>query len=87
MFELLKMTLNYGVALFFAVLFYCDFRKKIDKLDTTIGNHLTHALQANTEITKKDSESSERVERAVNEMSSDIKLLTCSIRELMEIKK
>jgi hypothetical protein len=81
------MTLNYGVALFFAVLFYCDFRRKIDKLDTTIGNHLTHALQANTDITKEDSESSKRVERAVNEMSSDIKLLTCSIRDLMEIKK
>lgn len=79
MLEILKMALNNSVALFFAVLFYLDFRKKINSLDNTISNHLTHALDLNTEATKKDSESGERVERSINN-------LVIKITELIEKK-
>ena len=72
MLEILKMALNNSVALFFAVLFYLDFRKKINSLDNTISNHLTHALNENTAVTKEDAESGKRVEVAINNLCSKI---------------
>lgn len=54
--EIFKVMLQYkeaGVALFFAILFYFDFRKKIMSLDKTITNHLTHAIEDLTKIIQK----------------------------------
>ena len=55
MIEIIKIALNYkeaGVALFFAVLFYVDMRKKINslngavtKMDGHISNHVITALK------------------------------------------
>ncbi len=55
MIEILKLILNYkeaGVALFFAVLFYVDMRKTINKMngsivkmDGDISNHVVTALK------------------------------------------
>ena len=75
MLEILKMALNYkeaGVALFFAVLFYMDFRKKIASLDNTISNKLSDALDNNTKATKDNSDNSKKVEIAVNELNTKI---------------
>ena len=66
MLEILKMTLNYGVALFFAVLFYLDFRKKIDKLDKTITNDLFHIIE-------KDSENTLAVKGAIENLTIEIR--------------
>ena len=72
MLEILKIAANWGFPAFLCIYLLYSFGKKIDKLDDTIGNHLTHALEANTEATKKDSESSVRVERAINNLSEKI---------------
>ena len=48
MIEILKMLAEYkeaGVALFFAVLFYMDMRKKVISLDGHITNHVMTALK------------------------------------------
>lgn len=45
--EIFKVMLNYkeaGVALFFALLFYMDMRKKVDKLDGHVRNDVLHGL-------------------------------------------
>ena len=45
--EIFKILLNYkeaGVALFFALLFYIDMRKKVDKLDGHVRNDVLHGL-------------------------------------------
>ncbi len=46
--EILEMITEYkeaGVAMFFAMLFYMDMRKKINKLDGHITNHVITALK------------------------------------------
>ena len=45
---------------------------KVDSLEKIIGNDLVHALERNTEITKKDAESSEKVEKAMDNLSNKI---------------
>ena len=48
MIEILKMIAEYkeaGVALFFAMLFYMDMRKKVNKMDGHITNHVISALK------------------------------------------
>ena len=48
MLEILKIIAEYkeaGVALFFAMLFYMDMRKKINKMDGHITNHVVTALK------------------------------------------
>jgi len=64
--EILKMTLNYGVALFFAVLFYMDFRKKIVSLDKTISNDLFH-------IIREDSKNTIAVKDAIKDLTVEIR--------------
>ena len=86
MLEILKMALNNSVALFFAVLFYLDFRKKINSLDNTISNHLTHALEKNTEITQKDAESTEKVEKAMIRVSESVDNLSSKMIEFLNKK-
>lgn len=66
MIEILKMTLNYGVALFFAVLFYMDFRKKIVSLDKTISNDLFH-------IIREDSKNTIAVKDAIKDLTVEIR--------------
>jgi len=66
MIEILKLSLNYGVALFFAVLFYMDFRKKIASLDKTITNDLFHIIQ-------EDSKNTKAVTEAIKELTSEIR--------------
>jgi len=46
--------------------------KKIGQLDDTISNHFMGALKENTEATKKNSDSGERIERAINNLSDKI---------------
>ena len=57
MIEILKIALNYkeaGVALFFAILFYMDMRKKINGMNgsvTTLDGHITnHVITALKDI-------------------------------------
>jgi hypothetical protein len=86
MLEIFKVILQYkeaGVALFFAVLFYMDFRKKITPLDNTISNKLSDALDNNTKATKDSSDNSKKVEIAVNELNVKI----CELVNKEEIKK
>jgi len=66
MIEILKLSLNYGVALFFAVLFYMDFRKKIMSLDRTITNDLFHIIE-------KDLENTIAVKDAIKDLTVEIK--------------
>ena len=86
MIEILKMTMNWGFPAFFCILWYFDLRKKTISLDNTISNHLTHALEANTKATKKSSESSERVERGMVQMSKSVDNLSSTITKFMEKK-
>jgi len=66
MIEILKMSLNYGVALFFAVLFYMDFRKKIENLNKTITNDLFHIIE-------QDSRNTTEVKDAIKELTAEIR--------------
>ena len=68
MIEILKLTLNWGFPAFFCILFYWDFRKKIISLDKTITNDLVH-------IIKKDSENTEKVEKAIDKLTDEISRL------------
>jgi len=86
MLEVLKIAANWGFPAFLCIYLLYSFGKKIDKLDDTIGNHLTHALEANTEATKKDSESGEKVERAMNKVSSSMDNLSSKIIGFIEKK-
>jgi len=79
MLEVLKIAANWGFPAFLCIYLLYSFGKKIDKLDDTIGNHLTHALEENTEATKKDSESGERVEKAMNKVSGSMDNLSSKI--------
>lgn len=72
MLEILKIAANWGFPAFLCLYLIYSYGKKLDRLDDTIGNHLTHALEANTEATNKDAESSERVERAMDNLSEKI---------------
>ena len=69
MIEILKMSLNYGVALFFAVLFYMDFRKKIENLNKTITNDLFHIIE-------QDSRNTTEVKDAIKELTAEIRKMT-----------
>ena len=86
MLEVLKIAANWGFPAFLCIYLLYSFGKKIDKLDDTIGNHLTHALEENTEATKKDSESGERVEKAMNKVSVSMDNLSSKIIGFIEKK-
>ena len=86
MLEVLKLAANWGFPAFFCILFYWDFRKKIMGLDTTISNHLTHALEANTEATKANSVSGNNVESAIVKMTTSVDMMCNKLSEFM-IKK
>ena len=86
MLEILKIAANWGFPAFLCIYLLYSFGKKIDKLDDTIGNHLTHALEENTEATKKDSESGERVEKAMNKVSDSMDNLSSKIIGFIEKK-
>ena len=68
MLEVIKIFANWGFPAALVLYLLWSYGKRMDKLDNTIGNHLTHALENNTEETKKNSESGDRVERAVIQM-------------------
>ena len=53
MLEVLKLVANWGFPAFLCIYLLWSYGKKLDKLDNTIGNHLTHALEENTDATKK----------------------------------
>jgi len=72
MLEIMKIVANFGFPATLCIYLLWSYGKKLDKLDDTIGNHLTHALKDNTEATKKDSESGARVERAINNLATKI---------------
>ena len=86
MLEILKIAANWGFPAFLCIYLLYSFGKKIDKLDDTIGNHLTHALEENTKITKKDSESGEKVEKAMNKVSDSMDNLSSKIIGFIERK-
>jgi hypothetical protein len=48
------------------------FGNKLDRLSDNIENHLTTALKENTEATKKNSDSGERIESAINNLSNKL---------------
>ena len=75
MLEVIKIFANWGfpaALCIFLLAVLPKLTKQISKLDDNISNHLTHALEENTEATKKDSESGERVEKAINNLSDKI---------------
>ena len=72
MLEVIKIFANWGFPAVLCIYLLWSYGKKLDKLDNTIGNHLTHALEANTKATNKDSESGARVEKAINNLSDRI---------------
>ena len=82
MIEILKMSLNYGVALFFAVLFYMDFRKKIASLDKTITNDLFHIIQEDSKNTKATGEIMKEVRDTNIQTTEAIKALIVEIRRI-----
>lgn len=86
MLETLKICANYGFPAVLCIYLIFNFGKKLDKLDNTIGNHLTHALENNTEATKKDSESGERVEKAMDKVSNSMDKLSDKIVEFINRK-
>ena len=86
MLEILKLTANWGFPAFFCILFYWDFRNKISSLDKVISNHLTHALEANTEATKANSVSGNNVESAIIRMTTSVDSMCNKLSEFM-IKK
>lgn len=50
--SILKMAANWGFPAFIAILFYVDFRKKIDGLDKLIRNDLFHIIEEDSKNTK-----------------------------------
>lgn len=86
MLEIIKIVANFGFPAVLCIYLLFSFRKTLDKLDDTIGNHLTHALEENTKITKKDSESGEKVERAMNKVSDSMDNLSSKIIGFIEKK-
>ena len=84
MLEIMKIVANFGFPAVLCIYLLFSFGKKLDKLDNTIGNHLTHALEANTEATKKDSESGNRVETAMNKVSNSMDNLSNKIIGFIE---
>ncbi|MCJ7790546.1 MAG: hypothetical protein MUP69_10315 [Candidatus Atribacteria bacterium] len=86
MLEILKLAANWGFPAFFCILFYWDFRKKIMGLDKTIGNDLTHALEKNTEITKENSTSSDKVEIAIIKMTTSVDGMCNKLSEFINKK-
>lgn len=53
MLEILKITMNWGFPAFFCILFYIDFRRKINSLDKVIRNDLVHTInKLDTSINK-----------------------------------
>ena len=86
MLEVLQLVANWGFPAVLCIYLIFNFGKKLDKLDDTIGNHLTHALEENTKITKKDSESGEKVERAMNKVSDSMDNLSSKIIGFIEKK-
>lgn len=86
MIETLKLVANWGFPAVLCIYLLFSFGKKLDKLDNTIGNHLTHALENNTEATKKDSESGDRVEKAMDKVSNSMEKLSSNIIEFINRK-
>ena len=65
MIETIKIFANWGFPAAMCVLFYWDFRKKIDKLDRTITNDLFH-------IIKEDSKNTKEVKEAITGLRIEI---------------
>ena len=86
MLEVLKLVANWGFPAVLCIYLLWSFGKKLDKLDNTIGNHLTHALEENTRVTKEDSESGKRVETAMNKVSHSVDNLCNKVIGYMEKK-
>ena len=85
MIEILKFILNYkeaGVALFFAVLFYFDFRKKIISLDHTISNDLFHIIYEDSKNTIATGEVMKEVRDTNIQTKEAIKDLTIEIKKM-----
>ena len=83
MLEIIKIFANYGFPAALVLYLLWSYGKKLDKLDNAISNHLTHALGDNTEATEKNSESGDRVERAIIQMSKSMDNLSSKIIEFM----
>ena len=80
MLEIIKIVANFGFPAVLCIYLLFSFRKTLDKLDDTIGNHLTSAIIKNTEVTKEDSESSKRVEKVLDKLDTSINLLINKIK-------
>ena len=90
MLEVLKICANWGfpaVLCIYLLSVLPKFGKTLDRLDTDISNHLTHALSDNTEATKKNSESGEKVETAMNKVSNSMDNLSNKIIGFIEKKQ
>ena len=83
MLEVIKIFANWGFLAALVLYLLWSYGKRMDKLDNTISNHLTHALGDNTKATKENSESGDRVERAVIQMSKSMDNLSSKIIEFM----
>ena len=69
MLEVIKIVANYGFPAILCIYLLGNFAKRLDRLDKTISNDLIHAIERNTEETKKDAEASNRVEKAIEKLS------------------
>lgn len=86
MIETLKLVANWGFPAVLCIYLIFNFGKKLDKLDNTIGNHLTHALEENTKVTQKNSESSDKIETAMEKVSNSMDKLSDKIVEFINRK-
>lgn len=72
MIEVLKLVANWGFPAVLCIYLLFSFGKKLDVLSHTISNDLVHSLERNTEATKKDTESGNRIEKSINQLASEI---------------
>lgn len=72
MIEILKICANWGFPAVLCIYLLFNFGKKLDKLSNTISNDLVHSLERNTEVTKKDTETGEKIEKAIDNLSNKI---------------
>ena len=67
-----NLLFNYGFPAVLCIYLLFSFGKKIDKLDHTISNDLIHTIEKQGEIIKKDSENTEKVEKAIEKLTDSI---------------
>lgn len=68
-----NLIFNYGFPAVLCIYLLFSFGKKIDKLDNTISNDLIHTIE-------KDSENTEKVEKAMDKLTNSIERFTEKIK-------